>query len=384
MAGEPVSPKTTLAIIVGASRFPESKLDHEALGQLFAASARDFKKYLLDRTDGFGLDPKNLLDRFECESEQSQILKDIDQFLDCRRKELQATGGVRDLLFFYVGHGGKLPPNQDYFLAVHATRENAEGSSGIRIVDLANSIKNHAGGLRQFLILDCCFAATAFKAFQQGGGVAEVEVMRAQTQEVLPPARGTSLLCSSSARTTSRAPEGARYTMFSGALLEVLHSGIPNLGSISLAQLGEQIRSRIRHHYGGEGVRPEVLSPDQREDDLKDVPLFPNAWEIQRKRQNFDCNVTIHDDETVSVDYTDEKGEEVHAEGRLNCDAFARLTVKRLSEWINIGIRLDQDKLWAGQALPARRLESDWCEFVSHPFRRRQDSRHLQKPIRAV
>jgi CHAT domain-containing protein/caspase domain-containing protein len=339
MAGEAVSPQTTLAVVLGASAFPRKpKL---ASGPSFLQSASEFRAYLLDEEDGFGLPKDNLFDRFDSEASSTDQLEALEQFLSERRKALDAAGNpARDLIIYYLGHGA-FDQGRDYFLAIQKTREGGEGASSIRMRDLAQSIRNEAGGLRRYLILDCCFSGAAYKELMGGPS----EAARVQIAEVLP-VTGTSLLCSSSSRDVSMAPEGASYTMFSGALLQVLRQGVPRSSKpISLATLGEEVRTVIRRTYEIEAVRPEVLSPDQRDDDLKDVPLFPNA---ALRRRNFDCAITIVNEEQLTVEFANEKGRLEKKSGQLTRDPFAMLTVQRLSDWVNIGVRLDQEKLWKG------------------------------------
>jgi hypothetical protein len=65
--------------------------------------------------------------------------------------------------------------------------------------------------------------------------------------------------------------------MFSDALLEVLRKGDPHLGSrFSINELGGLVRLQLATMHPADWVRPEVHSPDQREGDVADVPLFPN------------------------------------------------------------------------------------------------------------
>jgi len=112
-----------------------------------------------------------------------------------------------------------------------------------------------------------------------------------------------------------------------------------------MAMLGEQVKLRIRKEYPEEAVRPEVLSPDQREDDLKDVPLFPNA---AVRRRNFDCIITINDEENLAIEYLGHTGKHERLAGALGQDPFATLAVQRLNEWVNIGVKLQQEKAWKG------------------------------------
>jgi len=340
MVGEAVSPQTTLAVLLGASSFPRKpKL---ASGPTFGQSAAEFRQYLLDSEDGFGLPSANLFDRFDSEDSSTDQLEALEQFLADRRKALEIDGKPpHDLIIYYLGHGA-FDQAKDYFLAIQKTREGGEAASSIRMRDLATSIRNEAAGLRRYLILDCCFSGAAYKEFMGGPS----EAARVQIAELLPMT-GTSLLCSSSSRNVSMAPEGAQHTMFSGALLHVLRQGVPRSPRpLSLALLGEEVRALIRKSYDSEAVRPEVLSPDQRDDDLKDVPLFPNA---ALKRRNFDCTITIVNEEHLTIEYTTEKGRAEKQEGSLGRDPFARLAVQRLNDWVNIGVRLDQEKLWKGR-----------------------------------
>jgi hypothetical protein len=337
MAGDPVAPDTTLAIVAGASEFPNYQ--ELAGGERFAAAARDFIGYLF-ATDGFGLDEKNLLNVFDSPDSSGKILNRIKQFLAERQQALADRGGGRDLLFYYVGHGG-FTANKDYFLAIQETEKGSEWTT-IRITDLANVIKNAPMLLRRYLILDCCFAASAYKEFQSP----PLEAARIQVLDQMPTS-GTTLLCSSSARTVSLAPEESTHTMFSGALLQVLREGVPQMKRpLSMAVVGDRVRERIKKLYPADAVRPEVLSPDQREDDLKDFPVFPNA---ALTRRNFDCTLTIQDSRRLLIQYVGENGKAEQLDGELGDDPFARLTIQRLNEWVNIGVRLEQDKIWKGK-----------------------------------
>src|SRR6185295_17621765 len=265
MPGEPVSRETTLAILLGGSVWPKSP--QLAASAAFARSAQDFKHYLTDDR-GFNLPATHILDLFDSPKTSPEIVEDVQNYL---KQRLQILPAPRDLFIYYTGHGGFIN-GRDYFLAVRSTIEGLEGTSSIRVCDLASALRNAARDLRRFLILDCCFAAAAFKEFQTTPGTAA----RLQTLEAFPR-RGTTLLCSSSSRNVSIAPEGERNTMFSGALLDVLRNGDAAIDSaLSLEDVGLKISELIRERYDDRAVRPEVHSPDQREEDIARMPLFPN------------------------------------------------------------------------------------------------------------
>ena len=147
------------AIVLGAGKFKK----YPSLNRAgFSSSAADFIAYLLD-AELFALSDENLLNLFDSDLSPGDQLGGICDFLDAR-----LTHGVRsnDLIFYYVGHGGFVGINREYFLAIANTREGLEGSTGIRIGDLSSTLREHARGARKYLILDCCFAASAFVEFQ--------------------------------------------------------------------------------------------------------------------------------------------------------------------------------------------------------------------------
>jgi len=266
MTGEAATAPTTLAILLGGSAWPKSP--QLAASPAFASSALGFRQYLL-APNGFGLPETNILDLFDSSKTAPEIVEEIQNYL---RLRMTGNPAPRDLFLYYTGHGGFIS-GRDYFLAVRSTIEGLEGSSSIRVSDLASALRNAARDLRRFLILDCCFAAAAFREFQSTPGAAA----RLQTLDAFPK-RGTTLLCSSSSRSVSIAPEGEQYTMFSGALLDVLRRGDAGIqSSLSLEDVGLRVGDIIKRKYDDRGIRPEVHSPDQRDEDIARMPIFPNA-----------------------------------------------------------------------------------------------------------
>ena len=142
MASTEVSPRTTLAIILGASEWPSSP--DLAASEAFARSARGVRDYLLDE-NGFGLPEANLLNLFDKDSAPSRIDEEISTFLETRDNDLKQVGSApTDVVVYYVGHGGFTGKGHDYFLAIRATRRGSEGISSIRIRDLAATLENRS------------------------------------------------------------------------------------------------------------------------------------------------------------------------------------------------------------------------------------------------
>jgi len=267
-----VKPERTAAIILGASYWPEYPSFGKSLNPVFGNSAAAMREYLTDPMR-FGLLPARVLNLFESQAPAPEIHQLIAKFLTPLCSEGD-SGGVTDLIVYYVGHGGFTGPDRRYFFAIPSTVEGYEGSSGLRAADLASTLKTAARRVRKYLILDCCFAAAAFTEFQSAGGVAQLA--GEQFAEELP-AKGTALLCAASKSAPAIAPVKGTYTMFSGALREVLLNGSKSGRlHISLYEIGKEIKGLLREWSPDDWVRPQVLSPDAAEGDVAEVALFPN------------------------------------------------------------------------------------------------------------
>ncbi len=159
--------------------------------------------------------------------------------------------------------------NSEYFLALRATTDAKKYATGLRVNDLAQAINGDAANLRAIIILDCCYSAKAVRYFSGGDPVAD------------PSSRipfGLTLFTASPSRQEAVVPAGAKRTMFSGCLLDVLDNGIPEKGPLlTLKEIADQVRVMIALQYPDDGVRPEIHSPRQRYGDVADYPLFPNA-----------------------------------------------------------------------------------------------------------
>jgi uncharacterized caspase-like protein len=254
----------TLAIILGASKWPTAtSLSAPAS---FKNSAQDFKNYLLS-PEGINLQAANLLDLFDEPDPAPMILERIVKFL----KDQRTIETVGSLLFYYVGHGAF--EGNDYFLALRSTNTDLTAASSLRIRDLARAVLTNGSGMRRFLILDCCFAAAAYSAFQSPP--LQVAVQRTQAEL---PSEGTALLCASGARDPALAPKDEPYTMFTGALLQTLKFGtLVGPPELSFVDVGDLATAYIRDKYANEAVRPEVHTPEKRKGDVALIPMFPNA-----------------------------------------------------------------------------------------------------------
>lgn len=281
MKAEAPSPQTTLVIMLGASEWPYAPDFHGT--EAFANSASDFRKYFLNPR-AFNLPIKNLLDLFNSNLSSDDIDREIGQFLAKRLSEMkESNSDARDVIIYFVGHGGFAGSDLDYYLAIRRTRMENPIASSLRIVTLAHTLKENARYLRRIIILDCCFAASASIFFQssepaQAAMIQAIDAFKVGEKGSGLPGRGTSLLCSSRHNIPSLISLDGRYTMFSEALLHVLNYGNPGLHDfLTLRTVARLTEDFLRDTPGGEAPRPEVHSPNQSEGDVADVPCFPNT-----------------------------------------------------------------------------------------------------------
>jgi Caspase domain len=256
----------SVAIILGASEWPEYP-SFEA-HQAFQNSAEYFRDYLLRN----GLRAPNLLWRFNDKSQPGTIITDIAKFL-----RDQADESVRNVVFYYVGHGGYR--DREYFLALPCTSQTTVELTTLAVRHIAKTLNENASDKRQIIIMDACYAAGAVKDFiYQGDDI--LEEVHQQIRESLPASdaeRGTSLFCAAGPKIKAKAPWEKEYTMFSGALRRVLSVGDPKSGKfLSLEKLAELVEKDIHETFRRDAVRPELHTPRQEKGDIRTLLLFPN------------------------------------------------------------------------------------------------------------
>ena len=275
------TPETTLIVLLGASEWPRWP-DLDA-SKAFSRSAKGVKQYFLE---DFHLPQANLLDLFDADHNADDIDDLIDQFLHRHIKSTKTpTQKIRDVLIFFIGHAGFTEASLEYYLAVRRTRKNNPELSGLPMASLARTLRKHTRDVRLMLILDCCFAAAAFKALHfQGGRVeeaAKIQIYEAfkdshlhsDASPLLYPRKGIALLCASSS--DRPALFDTQYTEFSEALLQSLASGVVEKpGNMSLRTVGVLVQKSLSKER--KKTKPELHSPDQREGDIAEMPFFPN------------------------------------------------------------------------------------------------------------
>src|SRR6266852_1825352 len=279
MDAQTPSPQTTLVILLGASEWPDSP---EFPGsRAFANAVTGFKSYLFDQKR-FGLPNENALDLFDVDDSPHVIDRRMRQFLEHRMGEMKQAGNpANDLLVYFVGHGGFVGRNADYYLAVRCTSTENLRLSSIPMESLASTLTDKARYLRRIIILDCCYAAAAFTAFQAEGParLGINQTFDAFEKKAKTVGRGTALHCSSGKTVASQIAQDESCTMFSKALIQVLSTGDErrkNQHYFSLRAVVDLTEEVIIRELEGKAPRPEIHSPDQKEGDVANIPFFPN------------------------------------------------------------------------------------------------------------
>jgi hypothetical protein len=256
----PPTAETTLVVLLGASEYPRKQAwTNPVLG----ASARAFRDYVRSSA-GLALPQGQILDLFDDEADQVSQLLRIEGFL--------ATTGraARDLVLYYVGHGGF--DNDKYYLGIRSTQRDREFITTIESRKLAKIIREGFGRKRMYVILDSCFSGSAASDWQGD----QIDVAVRKLAQPLPR-HGTAFLAAASKHDVTRAPRTARYTMFTGALLEALQRGVDRpQARISLHELYEEVREVLRRRETDDEGRPEFHVPSQRDGDVSRLPMFPN------------------------------------------------------------------------------------------------------------
>jgi WD40 repeat protein len=260
--GPAISKPATLGVVLlGASEFPYMQnLDNPA----FKRSAQLFKSLF---------DPKNLtfkstavLDLFDQESAPHELTQSVMDFID------KHSLTMKDIIFYYCGHGAYLP-GQIFYLTLRTTRNAQRATTGLKPYDLRQDLDTRLIDKRVYLIFDCCFASAATDSFMAG------EADNAVRERIAEgfPAYGTALLSAAPRDMAALAPEGEEFTMFTGALADVIRNGAPGQEPrLSLQGLKEAARHRIIERFGISAVYPELHLPRQKAGDISTLPLFMN------------------------------------------------------------------------------------------------------------
>jgi Caspase domain len=140
------------------------------------------------------------------------------------------------LLVYYAGHGVLGARQHELYFGLTTTDLDRPQYSALSLAWVRDELLESRAATK-VLILDCCFSGRAIDEFM------------ADEQSLIMGAigvSGTYTLASSSANVPSLAPPGARYTAFSGELLNLLREGIPaGPAELDLHLIYQQLNRRM-------------------------------------------------------------------------------------------------------------------------------------------
>lgn len=271
--GLPVAART-LVIMLGASDFPN---DPSKSRESFRNSAKALRDYFQD-PQGFGLPKGNLLWLFN--SDLSSIDQDtrIEEFLGAAMERSEEERPL-DVIVYYVGHGffgGEtiFGDQRLYYLATRNFKPDKDERS-FRFKSLQQTVKERVRHVRKFYILDACFSAAAVKELMSTATAQQI-IMEAEREAVDElPAYGSAVLCAAGPEDPAKAPLSQTYTMFTGALLEVLGNYSEVTETLSLYEVYRLVTHAIKCKFGNDGVRPHYYVRVPTQGNVGELPLFP-------------------------------------------------------------------------------------------------------------
>jgi hypothetical protein len=148
----------------------------------------------------------------------------------------QAGRDAEDTFLVYFAGHGVLGGRNELHLALSNTRDDSAAALTGLPYDQVREALLESPALNRVVILDCCFAGRAIQDMAGGEGSVAGQI----------GIEGTYTLAAAPRDRIALAPEGAVYTAFTGALLELLQKGVPG-GSelLTLAELYPRLRSML-------------------------------------------------------------------------------------------------------------------------------------------
>ncbi len=216
-----------------------------------------------------------ILDLFDSPKTVPEIDESITNFLK------GSSGAYSKLVVFYIGHG-HISKKREFRICIRNSRSAKTSLTTYEITNLAETIYEESVDASTLLVLDCCWAASAFKGLQiqseneEALGI-ELEDSIAVPQRLRVP--GMALLCASPTNRPAIAPEngGDEPTKFGAALISILTSGLEDRGADLTAGDLQKGTKRYIADKGDERVPfPEVHFPKGQGEGIDLVEFFPN------------------------------------------------------------------------------------------------------------
>lgn len=210
------------AVLIGTSRYSEAQLPDLLAVERNVSDLAD----ILCADHGLELSAENCIALVD-EKDPRAVLSAVTA----------AAEEAEDLLLVYYAGHGLLDRHGDLFLALVDSPTPLEDFwQAVDIRHIRRIMTDRTPAANRVLILDCCFSGRAFEAM--GAAESVIEAMGVN---------GTFTMTSTSENEKAHAPEGAPYTAFTGALIEMFDVGVPDGPEyLTLDIIYENIKSILR------------------------------------------------------------------------------------------------------------------------------------------
>jgi hypothetical protein len=150
-------------------------------------------------------------------------------------RTLRHAAAVEDVLLVYFAGHGRLGPRNELYLCLADTHPDELIVSAMRY-DVVREVFAECPAANRVVILDCCFSGNAIPDM-----VGNAELISGETN-----IEGTYTLTATPRNAVALAPPGAQYTAFTGELLKLLRTGIPDGPRLlTFATIYPQLRSTM-------------------------------------------------------------------------------------------------------------------------------------------
>ena len=238
-----IIPEETQVILIGCSEFPKDENLCSLPGVI--NNVNDLGDLLADQQI-IGIPKSNI----------TILLNPTSASTVASRLVEQAKQATDTLIVYYAGHGliGRSSVARKLLLAVGETTSEDSAFNTLEFEKVRAAI-HESLAKKKLLILDCCYSGRALSTIMS-------DKASLLSKEI--DIRGAYTITSAPSNAEADAPEGAKYTAFSGKLIEALRDGINNQKSvICLEDLYQQIRIQLLTAGHPEPQQFQIQDADQ-------------------------------------------------------------------------------------------------------------------------
>ncbi|MDV3351095.1 NB-ARC domain-containing protein, partial [Leptothoe sp. LEGE 181152] len=215
-----IIPEETQAILIGTSQFPK---DQELCPLPGVVNNVNDLANLLQDYQIIGIPLSNV----------TKILDEASASVVATRLANKAKQATDTLIVYYSGHGLIGKGKNKLVLTVGDTTRDSSHFDGLQFEKVKEAIAG-SPATRKLLIIDSCFSGRALMSDTSSYIKERIDIKGTYTIAAVPSNR------------MADAPEGERYTAFSGKLIDVIQTGIDNQQPfITLETLFEQVKDEL-------------------------------------------------------------------------------------------------------------------------------------------